>query len=317
MTPGQYPCKVRVVSLLPSATEIVCALGARDDLVGRSHECDYPPSVSALPVLTRSRIAPLPGSSGEIDRAARVALREDLPIYDVDVELLSALRPDVILTQDLCNVCAASFEQVHAAKEVAARNVKVVNLGPRRLEHIWVDIARTAEALDRREAGRRLVHELRERVSAVARRAEAISARPSVLTVEWLDPLMVGGLWMPELVHLAGGKPLVTKRGERSATITGEQLRALDPDVVLVKPCGFGLTRALEEIALVREPLPRRTHGGVGTRARVFVADGNAFFNRAGPRIADSLEILAACMHPEELGDLGEPHRAAFTRVMQ
>jgi iron complex transport system substrate-binding protein len=302
----RYLRKVRIASLLPSATEIVCALGARAELVGRSHECDFPADVGDVPVLTSARIGPLP-SSKAIDRAVRDVLRDALAIYQIDLERLREARPDVIVTQDLCNVCAVSLDDVRAAvARLAERDVAIVNLHPTRLGEIWDDVARVAGAIGRAGMGQEVVADLRARVAEIARRAGTLRTRPRVVTIEWIDPVMIGGMWMPELVALAGGEPLVTRPGEHAPTFTRDRLAAVDPDVVVVKPCGFGLERTLAEIDVLREALPR------SWRARVYVADGNAYFNRPGPRIVESLEIMAACVHPDAFEDFAGKHAASF-----
>ncbi len=305
---------MRIVSLLPSATEIVCALGARAELVGRSHECDFPLGIEAVPVLTSARIGSLP-SSGAIDAAVREVLRDALAIYEIDIEKLREVAPDVIVTQDLCDVCAVSLDDVRAAVARLARaDVAIVNLHPTRLDDIWADIGRVARAIGRAEAGEAVVARLKQRVERIAARARALASRRSVLTIEWVDPVMIGGMWMPELVELAGGRPLVTTPGEHAPTLTPEELRGLDPDVVLVKPCGFALDRTLAELDVLRRTLPWASWRAA-TSARVYVADGNAFFNRPGPRIVESLEILAACAHPEEFADFEQKHGQSVKRI--
>ena len=299
---------MRIASLLPSATEIVCALGARAELVGRSHECDFPEGIEEVAVLTSARIGPLP-SSEAIDRAVRNVLADALAIYQIDLERLRQARPDVIVTQDLCDVCAVSLDDVRAAvARLARQDVAIVNLHPMRLEDIWNDLLRVGDAIGRDEIGRRLVAELRERVAAIGRRAGE-RGKPRVVTIEWIAPVMIGGMWMPELVSLAGGTPLVTEPGQHAPTLDASRLAALDPDVVVVKPCGFSLPRTLEEVDVLRERLPRAWH------ARTWLADGNAYFNRPGPRIVESLEILAACVHPETFPDFAEKHAASFTAL--
>ena len=300
---------MRIASLLPSATEIVCALGSRPQLVGRSHECDFPAGIEDLPVLTSARIRPLP-SSQAIDRAVRDVLRDALAIYQIDVDRLREIRPDVIVTQDLCNVCAVSLDDVQAAvARLAEQDVDIVSLHPTKLDEIWDDLIRVAGAIGRADAGRAVVAALRARVAHIARRAASIRERPHVLTIEWIDPVMIGGMWMPELVTLAGGEPLVTRPGEHAPTLQRDRLVALEPDVVVVKPCGFGLDRTLGELAVLRDALPR------SWRARVYVADGNAYFNRPGPRIVESLEIMAACVHPGAFEDFAEKHARSVQSI--
>jgi iron complex transport system substrate-binding protein len=301
---------VRIASLLPSATEIVCILGARGELVGRSHECDHPAGIEQVPVLTSARIGALP-SSKAFDAAVRDIVKDALAIYDIDVAGLDAARPDVIVTQDLCDVCAVSLDDVRAAvARMVKTNVDIVNLHPTRLEDIWNDIARVGAALGRAEVAAQVIADLKSQVTEIERRALSAADRPSVLSIEWIDPVMIGGLWMPELVTLAGGTPLVTKPGDHAPTLDDEQLARLDPEVVLVKPCGFTLARTLEEGAVLEAKLPR--HWLAVRNKRVFVADGNAFFNRPGPRIVESLEVLAACVHPELFADFAAKHSASM-----
>ena len=260
-------------------------------------------------MLTSARIGALP-SSAAIDRAVRDVLTDALAIYQIDLERLRQARPDVIVTQDLCDVCAVSLEDVRSAvARLARQDVAIVNLHPMRLADIWNDILRVADGIGRGDIGQRIVGELRERVAAIARRSQMTDRKPRVVTIEWISPVMIGGMWMPELVSLAGGTPLLTQPGEHAPTVDRPHLAALDPDVVVVKPCGFSLPRTLEEVDVLRETLPRTWH------ARTYLADGNAYFNRPGPRIVESLEILAACVHPESFPDFAEKHAASFTPV--
>jgi iron complex transport system substrate-binding protein len=305
----------RIATLLPSATEIVCALGLEDALVGVSHECDFPPSVAQRPVLTSTRLRPWP-SSAAVDRDVRELLRSALAVYDVRLDELRAAAPDVIVTQDLCDVCAVSLRDVErAVSELAGPRARIVNLHPMRLADIWADIERVGSAVGRAREARELLQSLDERVQRVAARSRAIPERPHVLTIEWIDPVMIGGTWMPELVELAGGRALVARAGERAPTLTQGELAALDPrpDVVVVKPCGFAIDRTLSEASAL-ESLFASLNWPAISNDRVWIADGNAYFNRPGPRIVDSLEILAACVHPREFADLAETHRGAFQR---
>ena len=249
--------------------------------------------VVGLPVLTRCRTS-LGRESLAIDRSIRNLLELAAAVYEVEVEALAAVRPDVIVTQDLCDVCAVSYDDVcTAARTLGNPDLRIVNLHPTRLADIWADLRKVADALgrDAEPAERALL----ARVEAVRTRSSGL-ARPRVLTIEWLSPVMIGGTWMPELVEIAGGEPLVTKPGQHAPTLADDALAALDPDVVLVKPCGFDVPRTFEERARV-EAL-----AALFPRARTYVADGNAFFNRPGPRIVESLEILAAAVHPEVWG---------------
>jgi iron complex transport system substrate-binding protein len=301
--------KPRVVSLLPSATEIVCALGAAANLVGISHECDFPDEVRGLPALTASRLN-LNVASLAIDVEVRALVREALSIYSVDEQRLAALRPELILTQDLCQVCAVSLQDVHAAVARLAQreHVQIVSLRPTRLQHVLDDIETVATALGLAERGRTVRSALEARIAAISARALRARTRPRVATVEWLEPLMLGGTWMPELIGLAGGQALAASAGQAAPTLSLEAFAALEPEVMLVKPCGFPLERTLlEREWLVRALLPR-----LRSTARAFVSDGNAFFNRPGPRLVESLEILAACIHPELFPDFAAKHRAVL-----
>lgn len=307
---------LRVASLLPSATEMVCALGLEPNLVGVSHECDWPPGVVGRPVLTSAKIGHS-WSSRDIDRDVRAVLRDALAVYDVDVAKLGELAPDVIVTQDLCDVCAVSFDDVCAAvAKIGRPDTVIVNLHPTRLADVWDDVRKVGAATGREREAERVVRELEARLADLARRASAIGTRPNVLTIEWIDPVMVGGTWMPELVDIAGGRALVTKPGDHAPTLTKEQLATLDPapDVVLVKPCGFALERTRVELGVLRDLLRDMPWPAVRD-GRTWLADGNAYFNRPGPRLVESAEILAAVIHPRAFGDLAERHRGAFERI--
>lgn len=286
-----------MVSLLPSATEIVAALGFADSLVGRSHECDFPPEVRRLPRLTEAMIGfTLP--SGEIERQVKELLEKALSIYRVDAAALRALSPDVIVTQTQCRVCAVSLEEVSAALcDWTGRAPRLVSLHPAKLADVWADIRRVAAALGADAAGIALTEALAERLEAVAARARTLDRRPTLACIEWMEPLMAGGNWIPELAALAGGRDLLGKPGRHSDWISFEALAAADPEVILVQPCGFDIPRTRAEMPALTA-LPgwrdlRAVHGG-----RVYLTDGNRYFNRPGPRLVESLEILAEILHP-------------------
>ena len=315
------PRTLRIASLLPSATEIVCALGLRDALVGVSHECDWPPQVVGLPVLTRARLAPPSAAgSGAIDQEIRDALRDALSIYEVDLEALRAAAPDVVITQDLCEVCAVSRDDVVGAlREAGLADARVVSLRPERLEDVWEDVRRVAVATGVPSAADAVLARLLARVDAVRERASAASANaaePHVLTLEWLEPPMVGGLWMPELIALAGGVPLLAAPGQRAPTIPAHALERLSPrpDVVLLKPCGYPLAQTQAELPRIRRLLATRPWPAVRD-GRVFAADGSAYFNRPGPRLVDSLELLAGLLHPRAFADHAERYAPAWTTI--
>jgi iron complex transport system substrate-binding protein len=243
----------------------------------------------------------------------RAALADALSVYAVDEVRLGALAPDLIVTQDLCEVCAVSLDDVRAAvARLAGRErVEILSLRPTCLEDVLGDVGRIAEALGVLDRGVELQRSLRDRFAAVAKRAEQASSRPGVVSLEWLDPLMIGGTWMPELIELAGGTPLGARPGAPAPTVTAEALRALDPDVIVIKPCGFTVARSLEE----RELLERSIMSAARSGARVYLTDGNAFFNRPGPRLVESAEILAACIHPELFPDFSHLHREAIVEL--
>jgi iron complex transport system substrate-binding protein len=287
----------RVVSLIASATEIVCALGFEDALVGRSHECDFPESVRRLPVCTAPRFA-VEGDSAAIDRRVKAVLEEVGSVYHVDADLLLRLRPDVIVTQSQCRVCAVSLEDVQgAAAGWPGERPAIVALHPDCLADVWDDVRAVAEALGVPERGAALVARLRERMAAIEARALALPDRPTVACLEWIDPLMAAGNWLPELVRMAGGVNLFGEAGKHSPWMAWDELRERDPEVIVALPCGFDLERTRAEMAALtaREDWPRLRAVRTG---RVYVTDGNQFFNRPGPRLVESLEIMAEVLHP-------------------
>jgi iron complex transport system substrate-binding protein len=288
----------RIVTLLPSATEIVCALGFEDQLVGRSHECDFPASVTRLPALTEAKFNP-EGTSAEIDRRVKKIVADALSVYRVDAARLRELRPDVIVTQSQCEVCAVSERDVEAAvAEWLGARPRIVSLAPYSLEDVFTDMQRVADALDAPDRGIQLVTKLRARLSAIAEKASNAASRPGVATIEWIDPLMAAGNWMPTLVEMAGATNLFGKPGEHSPWMKFDDLAAKDPDLILISPCGFNMARAAQDLpALTNRPEWPQLKA-VRNR-RVYIADGNQYFNRPGPRIAESLEILAEIVHPE------------------
>jgi iron complex transport system substrate-binding protein len=290
---------MRIVSLLPSATEIVCALGLRDKLVGRSHECDFPPGVECLPALTAPRFDPA-GSSAEVDRRVKSILHEALSVYRVDAERLAALRPDVIVTQSQCEVCAVSAKDLDQAlaQSMGGHNSAVVSLTAASLAGVFDDIARAAGALGVEQAGAQVIAAMEQRLADIRRRAQGAASRPAVANIEWIDPLMAGGNWMPELVEIAGGSNLFGAAGRHSPWIDFAQLAAADPEVIVIAPCGFEIERTLADAGVLTGNPGWPRLRAVKER-RVFVADGNQYFNRPGPRLVESAEIMAELLHPE------------------
>ena len=293
----------RIVSLIPSATEIVAALGFESELVGRSHECDFPASVRDLPPLTAPKFD-LNGNSRQIDERVKNVLglqrqaQDALSVYSVDEAKLNDLQPDIIITQAQCEVCAVSLTEVErVCREYLDTPAQIVSLEPMQLSDLFADIQRVAEALNVPERGVELTLRLRERMDDIAHRAADLPT-PKVATIEWIDPIMAGGNWMPELVGMAGGIELFGRAGKHSPWLEWDDLWAADPDVIIVLPCGFDIERAREEMpALTQRP------GWKSLRAirngQVYLTDGNQYFNRPGPRLVESLEILAEIIHPE------------------
>jgi iron complex transport system substrate-binding protein len=289
----------RVVSLLPSLTEIVCALGAAERLVGRSHECDLP-AAQDLPVCTAPRFEGGPGeASRELDDRVRALVREALSVFTVDAERLRALAPDLILTQDQCRACAATLSDVEAAlAEWTGGAPRVLSIAPSTLGDVWEAMREVAEALGLAAEGEALLAELSERVSRIGERAGGRAGRPRLAVLEWLDPLMAAGHWTPELVAIAGGEPVLATAGWPSRWVAWPELLAADPELVVVAPCGFDLARTRRETGLLTA-LPG-WHGLSAARSeRVYLADGTHYFNRPGPALVDSLEILAELIDPQ------------------
>ncbi len=304
---------MRLVSLLASATEMIAELGALEQLVGRSHECDYPSAVFSLPVVSRVEINTA-ASSAQIDAqikelaGARV-LPEDaalraLSIYAIDIALLQELRPDVIFTQTQCEVCAVSERDVtRAVAQLTGLQPRIVALSPHRLSDVWEDMTRVGEALERTEQARQLVQGYRLRLESLrANCRRSGEKQPRVAVLEWLDPLMGAGNWTPELVAYAGGEALFGEIGQHTPWLSWEELQAADPDVLVLAPCGFPLARTLQEL-----PLLQQHPAWPGLRAvktgRVYAVDGNAYLNRSGPRLVESAQLLAYAIWGQQMGE--------------
>jgi iron complex transport system substrate-binding protein len=299
-----FPTAPRIVSLLPAATEIACALGLGDRLVGRSHECDWPPEVGGLPVLSRPRVDPA-ASSREIHEAVGRAVTAEpgtsTAIFALDIDALAALEPDVILTQATCDVCAIAGDDVAEAVRRSKRRPRVVSLSATSLAGLWADILAVGRETGTLPRARDLIARLKARCDSVACRINALgrqgTTRPRVAVIEWLDPPMAAGNWVPELVRLAGGEDCLGRAGEHSHWIDWSAVANADPDVVILSPCGFTLERIVAETSL-----PAVQHHLRGLRAarehRLWAIDGHHLLNRPGPRIVDSLEVLADLLHP-------------------
>ena len=280
----------RIVSLISSATEIVHALGMTGHLVGRSHECDYPEEVKALPLCTRPRI-PVDASSAEIDRLVKQSVRESISIYDVFAQVIEELRPTHILTQVQCEVCAVSLRDVEAAFSRGMKgSPRVISLQPDSLAGIWDDIRRVADCLGVAACGEAVVGSLQSRMTPANP-----AVRPTVACIEWMEPLMAAGNWTPELIEMAGGTNLFGEARRHSPWMTWEQLAAADPDVLVIAPCGFDLARTEREL-----PVMTARPEWNALRGRKFIADGNQFFNRPGPRVLETHRVLCEMLLPEQ-----------------
>lgn len=281
-----------IVSLLPSATEIIAALGLEDRLVGVTHECDFPPSVRALPKVTRTLI-PTDATSGQIDELVRERMKTDRALYTLDLPTLEALAPDVIVTQTLCGVCAVAEEEVRAAACELPAAPTIINLEPKNLEQVLESIADVARTLD--VPSDRVLAGLRGRIDNVVARGSRLDRRPRVALLEWIDPPFACGHWNPELVRLAGGIEGLGVVGEPSRMIEWQHVIEWNPEVIVIACCGFTVERTMEEISLL-DSVPGWNDLAAVQAGHVHVVDGAAYFSRPGPRLVDSLEILVDCI---------------------
>lgn len=312
MDPEVGDLRPRIVSLIASATEIACALGLRNYLVGRSHECDYPPDVVRLPQLSSPKVDPALAGP-DIDRAVREIVRDGLSVYRIDVDALEKIEPDIILTQDHCEVCAVSLSDVKDALcQLTKTNAEICTLHPEHLDDVRASFRAVANIVGVAERGERLVTAFDERLRVVGERV-AGRPKPRIALVEWMAPPMVAGGWMPELAVIAGTDPVIVDSPKAFVQVSWEDIAAADPDIVVITPCGYTVERTLEEMQdrEVQSGLNaiRAVHAG-----KCVVTDGNAYFNRPGPRLADSAEILAAIAHPDAVPDWVERFASAISR---
>lgn len=295
---------MRICSLLPSATEIAFALGLGDEVVGVTHECDYPPEARRRRVVVRSAIDPARRASGAIDGLVRGRLAAKKSIYAIDLPSFREAAPDFILTQSLCEVCALDYDEVIEAARSLSEKPKIVSLAPTTLAQVLGDIEAVGAAAGREAEAAALTGALKNRMARVRERAARAGSRPRVACIEWYDPIYNAGHWVPEMVEVAGGVDGLAKSGAPSKVIGWDAVRALAPEVIVLLPCGFDVARGLREAPLLRglagwDNLPAVRAG------RVYAVDGSAYFNRPGPRLVDGIEILAALFHPEIFpGDL-------------
>jgi iron complex transport system substrate-binding protein len=298
---------VRIVSLLPSATEICYSLGLGEQLVGVTHECDFPPEALSKPKLTRSMLpeslqthpgtnpSPNPGRSAAIDRHVRANVHQGSSLYALDSELLEQLAPDLIITQELCAVCAVSYEIVAGAAKRLRGDPRIISLEPASLDDVFDTIVTIAELTGIPERAPQALEPLRSRVTALSERTKSLS-RPKTLLLEWADPPMSAGHWIPELIELAGGEPVLANALGNSQKLDWSAIAQADPDVIFVAPCGYDLPAAREAIRELDVNPAWRTLRAVRER-RVFAIDGNAYISRPGPRLVDSAEILSRALH--------------------
>jgi iron complex transport system substrate-binding protein len=289
---------MRICSLLPSATEIAFALGLGDEIVGVTHECDYPPEAQEKPVVVRSAIDSHRLNSFEIDRQVGEMLQAGKSLYTIDDEAFRKAAPDVILTQALCDVCALDYNDVVKAAQCLPCKPAIVSLTPHCLTDMLDDIFRVGEATQRDKEAEALVLDLQRRIEAVRKRTAQSSIRPQVVCLEWFDPIYAAGHWVPEMVELAGGNDGLGRKGEPSEKVQWTEVLKLQPDVLMLMPCGFDAQRTIQESALLQKlngwnKLPAVKAGNV------FAVNGHAYFSRPGPRLVDGLEILAQILHPE------------------
>jgi iron complex transport system substrate-binding protein len=289
---------VKICSLLPSATETVFALGVGDQVVAVTHECDFPPAAARLPVVTRSTLGEGARSSRAIHHHISTALHAGSSVYTLDQDLLERLDPDLILTQELCDVCAVSYELVQQAVHRLAGERKILSLEPTTLEGILATIQQVGEAAGVPDRAARVVAELRQRIDAIGARTKSAPRRPRVFAMEWLDPPFTAGHWVPEMVRLAGGRGDLAHEGQPSSQIPWARVAEYDPEIVVLMPCGFTLERTLEEAARIDLPGEWSRLSAVRS-GEIYAVNGSAYFNRPGPRIVDGLEILAEIIHPD------------------
>ncbi|MGV3686574.1 MAG: cobalamin-binding protein [Daejeonella sp.] len=290
---------LKVISLLPAATEIICALGLESQLIGRSHECDFPESIRELPVCSSAKF--ISGSdSQEIDRQVKEILSDALSIYTIDREMIRRLNPDVIITQAQCEVCAVSLKDVETALEgLLDKECRIISLEPNVLGDVYNEIKNIAAVFGVSDRGDNLLEQAGERIDIIRHKLKFISEKPRVACIEWLAPLMIAGNWTPELVEVAGGEPVLAVNGKHSPFVDFVDLANADPEIIIVMPCGFSIPRTLQEISLLLD-LPGWHDLRAVKSNRVYIADGNQYFNRSGPRLTDSVEILAEIINPKQ-----------------
>ena len=311
----------RIVSFLPSATEIACALGLSESLLGITHECDYPPEIRTKPIVVRNVLPIEQMSQGEIDRAVAERMRAGLSLYQIDEPLLRQLAPDLILTQDLCQVCAPSGNEVSQVLKSLPKTPQILWMTPRSLSEIFDNVHDLGAATGRTSEADALVNDCTSRLEALSERMSVATTRPRVFCMEWLDPVFASGHWVPELVKIAGGvDALGSERGE-SVRISWDDVAAYAPEVLVIMPCGFNLQQTMKQIWSVFAP-----YGSEAGRShfvklpavknnRVYAVDANSYFARPGPRVVEGAELLARLIHPELFDDTDNKFTGSYQRV--
>ncbi len=297
---------MRIVSLLPSTTEIICALGLEKALVGRSHECDFPSSVQKLPACTEEKFNP-DGTSYELDQRVKALLQEGLSVYRVDAKKLAELEPDVIITQNHCEVCAASEDEVKSAvHENLGDTVKVISVSPTDIHEVLDSVETIGRAIGVEKKAGELSRSMKEQLKSFEEKTRNLQM-PGVLCLEWLEPLMAAGNWMPELIQIAGGYSLAGRAGEHSPMIEWKEVLKLDPKIIMIIPCGYSVDQTAKEIVSLTSRSGWNKLRAVQNK-QVYVADGNHYFNRPGPRLVDSTVILGEIIHPSLYRTPGNHH---------
>ncbi len=290
---------MRICSLLPSATEVIASLGLSEELVGISHECDYPPSVRNVPIMVEPMIPPHGMASADIDRQVHQLVASGQRLYRLKDHLLRQAQPDLIVSQDLCRVCAVTPDQLHDALRSMPHQPTVLTLNPGTVHDVIDDVVRIGDAAGRSAEGHRLAAHMRERLEAVRTRVQGISHRPSVVCIEWLSPLYVAGHWVPGMVQLAGGRDVLAQPGSPSRVVTWDEVLAAAPDVLIVMPCGFSVERTqIELFQLMQQPGQWRLSPAL--EEHTYLVDASSYFSRPGPRLIDGIELLAALLHPSD-----------------
>lgn len=301
----------RIVTTLPSATEIVALLGLQEKLVGITHECDYPPEIQSKPVVMRSVFDSTKMTSRSIDDAVLERVTKGLSVFEVNERLLKSLAPDLIITQELCEVCATPFQEISKVINTLDPRPRILSLTPHNLEEVLSDVIRVGRATGKLEYARELVSRFQNRVNAV-RIACAKVSRPSVFCLEWLDPVYCSGHWMPEMVDYAGGREVLGRQGEPSIVVDWDSVLKADPEVIFVTVCGYDVKRTLSEISTLTRK-PGWTNLLAAKNNKVFVLDSPSYYSRSGPRLVDGLEIMAYLLHPDLFPEYTPPENAAYS----